>query len=132
MSLTGSGFDSSFSGGSFLGKKKSSSWRKSDRYRGSSNCLSEMSRFNSGSGPGGGGFIDWDTIIPSSESYDACAEKYTTTLKQLSLRKMNAASHKLLQILQDFVYEEKLRLSRRRHFPLTDCNSTLPVLTVHF
>src|SRR5215469_7083345 len=67
MPFTGSGFESSLSGGSFLGKKNSSSSRNSERYRGSSNCLSVISSCSSGSGPGGFGFIDWDPIIPSSE-----------------------------------------------------------------
>src|SRR5579863_436801 len=72
MSLTGSGFDSSLSGGSFFGKKNSSSSRKRDLYKGSSNCLSVMSRFSSGWLPGPFGLIDSDPIIPAGYEHYRC------------------------------------------------------------
>src|ERR1700680_3858180 len=52
MSLTGIGLDSSCSGGSFLGKKNSSSWRESGFQSGSSKLSWAKSKCSSGSVPG--------------------------------------------------------------------------------
>ena len=66
--FTGSGFDSSTRGGSFLGKKNSSSSRKRDLYRGSSKCLSVISRFSSGSPPDEFALTGSDPIVPLDEN----------------------------------------------------------------
>src|SRR5437588_7780874 len=52
MSFTGMGLDSSCSGGSFLGKKNSSSWRERDFQSGSSKLSRAKSKCSSGSVPG--------------------------------------------------------------------------------
>src|SRR5271163_1686633 len=66
MSLTGSGFDSSLRGGSFLGKKNSSKPRESDFHSGSK-VSGASNKFSSGSLPGFGtvfGFTSVDAIVP--------------------------------------------------------------------
>src|SRR5215475_6726012 len=107
MSFTGSGFDSSCSGGSFLGKKNSSSSRNSERYRGSSNCLSAINRRSSGSGPGGFGFIGWDPIIPSAEESMRLLKPFPSK-DASSLEQMNATCYKLLRIQRNLYREKKV------------------------
>src|SRR6266853_3584425 len=62
MSLTGIGLDSSCSGGSFLGKKNSSSCRERDFQSGSSKLSWANSKCSSGSVPGLG-FISGASIL---------------------------------------------------------------------
>src|SRR5208282_1601004 len=86
MSLTGSGFDSSLRGGSFLGKKNSSSWRESDLHRGSSNISWATSRCSSGSFGGALGLISTDPMIPERLTFASLLNgpELPATLTQMS------------------------------------------------
>src|ERR1700677_2196448 len=85
MSFTGSGFDSNFRGGSFLGKKKSSRPRERD-FQSGSKVSGASNSFSSGSLPGFGtvfGFTSDDAIIPRfgsfwSDGKDAISGKRST------------------------------------------------------
>src|SRR5579863_787739 len=95
MSLTGSGFDSSLSGGSFLGKKNSSNWRKSDFHSGSSNNSCARSRCNCGSFGEAFGFISTDPMMADGLKFRPRGTTGPKLLRPL-LTQMSGARAKLL------------------------------------
>jgi len=121
-------------GGSFLGKKNSSKFRKSDFQRGSSKISRARSRCSSGSLPGAFVLICSDPIVPVWTVCCSVGKSYPNYRETRSLHRCARPATSCFQFSPFLCTRYRLAAPRtyRAKFSFTNCNSVWATTTVHF